>query len=180
MRKRKIDLYPTVCNLCEGHVEYVSNAAIYGRQYGSGFCYRCTACGAYVGTHRSRPKEAIGILADAEMRDWKKRCHEAFDAFWKTTKEPQRRRSNLYIRLAGEMRLEVQGCHFGYFGVTQLKAAYKIIQRWQENPPEELDYEPANKPCIDCHLAEWEDMYGVMVFACDMKHCIKAEEDPWD
>ena len=47
-----IDLYPKVCNLCGGPVEYVSNAMIYGRQYGSGFCYRCQSCGAYVGTHK--------------------------------------------------------------------------------------------------------------------------------
>ena len=41
-----IDKYPKTCNLCGGRVEYISNAKIYGRPYGSGYCYHCTACGA--------------------------------------------------------------------------------------------------------------------------------------
>ena len=47
-----IDKYPTVCNLCGGKVIYTSNARIYGKEYGSGKCYLCTNCGAYVGTHK--------------------------------------------------------------------------------------------------------------------------------
>jgi len=82
-----INLKPTKCNLCGGKVEYISNAAIYhGREYGSGKCYCCTECRAYVGTHKNRPKEALGILADAEMREWKIKCHDLFDAIWKTKK----------------------------------------------------------------------------------------------
>lgn len=52
------------CNLCGGEVEYVSNEVVYGKRYGSGFCYRCKSCGAYVGTHEPRSLE---ILAD---KDW--------------------------------------------------------------------------------------------------------------
>lgn len=170
-----IDLHPKTCNLCRGHVEYASNAVIYGRKYGSGFCYRCTACGAYVGTHYRRPKEAMGILANKEMRTWKMKCHAVFDAFWKVSPKPQERRSNLYVRLAGEMGIDVPECHFGYFGLAQLKQAYAILQKWQENPPEDLRYEAASGPCRDCFIAGWTDMYGVMVYACDMSHCIKAD-----
>ena len=67
-----IDKYPTVCNLCGGKVIYTSNARIYGKEYGSGKCYLCTNCGAYVGTHKPRPREALGLLADAKMRTGKK------------------------------------------------------------------------------------------------------------
>ena len=162
-----IDLYPKVCNLCGGPVEYVSNAMIYGRQYGSGFCYRCRACGAYVGTHKPQPHKALGILANAEMREWKQKCHNLFDPFWQGHKDRQRRRKNLYIRLAGEMGIDVQDCHFGYFNMDQLKRAYKILERWKESLPEDLD----------CYRADWTDMYGVMVYACDMSFCIKAEEE---
>lgn len=55
------------CNLCGGEVEYVSNEVVYGKRYGSGFCYRCKSCGAYVGTHEPRPLEPYGILED---KDW--------------------------------------------------------------------------------------------------------------
>ena len=109
-----IDLYPKVCNLCGGPVEYISNSQIYGRQYGSGFCYRCRSCGAYVGTHKPQPRKALGILANTEMREWKQKCHNQFDPFWQEHKDKQRRRKNLYIRLAGEMGIDVRDCHFGY------------------------------------------------------------------
>lgn len=171
-----IDLYPTVCNLCGGKVEYINNAKIYGRPYGSGYCYRCTECGAYVGTHYPWPRQALGILANAQMREWKMKCHNLFDPFWKGAgKRKRERRKNLYIRLAGEMRIDVADCHFGYFNLDELKRAYQILEKWQENPPEDLEYEAASEPCKDCYMAGWTDMYGVMVYACDMSHCIKAE-----
>ena len=78
-----INLYPEKCNLCGGQVIYTSNAIIYGREYGSGKCYYCTNCHAYVGTHVPRPKEALGILADANMRNQKIKCHAMFDELWK-------------------------------------------------------------------------------------------------
>lgn len=59
---KEVNLYPKVCNLCGGKVECISNSVIYGREYGSGYCYRCQSCGAYVGTHKPWPKRAMGIL----------------------------------------------------------------------------------------------------------------------
>lgn len=70
-----IDLQPTKCNLCGGDVIFTSNAKVYGRTYGSGKCYLCTNCGAYVGTHGPRPMEALGLLADKEMGIPVKECH---------------------------------------------------------------------------------------------------------
>jgi len=175
-----IDLYPKVCNLCGGPVEYISNSQIYGRQYGSGFCYRCRSCGAYVGTHKPQPRKALGILANTEMREWKQKCHNQFDPFWQEHKDKQRRRKNLYIRLAGEMGIDVRDCHFGYFDLDQLKTAYRILEKWWEKPPEDMDYEPASEPCKYCYCAAWTDLYGVMTYVCDMSFCIKAaEEEVW-
>ena len=71
--------HPTVCNICGGKVSYVSNARVYGSRYGSGWCYLCESCGAYVGTHGPRPREALGILADKRMRRLKMECHELFE-----------------------------------------------------------------------------------------------------
>lgn len=174
-----IDLHPKTCNLCGGRVECISNDKIYGRRYGSGYCYRCTECGAYVGTHKPWPDKALGILADAEMRDWKMKCHGLFDALWKDAKNRRKRRRQLYIRLAGEMGISVEACHFGYFDLQQLKRAYQILEVWKDNPPEDMDYEVASEPCLNCFLADWVDMYGTMVYACDMRHCIKADEEDW-
>lgn len=56
-----MNLNPTKCNICDGKVIYTSNKIIYGKEFGSGKCYYCTECGAYVGTHKSRSKEALGL-----------------------------------------------------------------------------------------------------------------------
>lgn len=124
-----VDTRPKICNICGEKVEYISNAEIYGRQYGSGFCYRCTACGAYVGTHKPWPDKAMGILADAEMREWKMKCHRLFDSFWQGM--GRRRRNQLYVKLAGELGIPSGDCHFGYFDLDQLRRAYQILKLWE-------------------------------------------------
>lgn len=127
----KINIYPTKCNLCGGKVIYTENDTIYGKRYGSGFCYLCTKCGAYVGTHKPRPKEALGLLADDRMRKGKMACHEKFDRFWKGKKNARIKRAALYKKLAEEMDIEVTNCHFGYFALDELKKAYRIIRSWE-------------------------------------------------
>lgn len=128
-----IDLYPTKCNICSGKVIYTSNKIIYGRPYGSGKCYYCTNCHAYVGTHEPRPKEAFGLLADSAMREMKIKCHEVFDAQWKSGKTGRERhqlRQKAYRRLAKDMDIPYEECHFGYFTLEQLKKAFTILKTW--------------------------------------------------
>lgn len=125
-----IDLEPKTCNLCGGRVIYTSNSVIYGKEYGSGKCYICTDCGAYVGTHKPRPKEALGILSNSDMRELKKKCHDLFDAKWMgmgSLKERRKARKNEYKALANAMGIEVSDCHFGYFDLAQLKKAHEIL-----------------------------------------------------
>lgn len=124
----KVYLRPTKCNLCGGKVIYTTNDRIYGKKYGSGYCYLCTACGAYVGTHRPRPKEALGILANERMKKGKRVCHDIFDKLWHNGVE----RKRLYAKLAEEMGIPIKLCHFGYFDMEQLKRAYKILKKWEE------------------------------------------------
>lgn len=126
-----IDLQPTICNICGGEVEYITNDKIYGKKYGSGYCYHCKSCGAYVGTHKPRPKEALGILANEEMKNWKIWCHRGFDKLWNDGKS----RGKAYKWLAKQMRISTRDCHFGYFDIKQLKQAYAILKN---NKMEEL------------------------------------------
>lgn len=123
-----IDLYPTKCNLCGGEVVYQSNALVYGKEYGSGMCYFCLQCGAYVGTHKPRPKEALGILANREMRHMKSLCHDVFDRMWNDSAE----RTELYIELANALNIPVEECHFGYFNLSMLNKSYSILRRWKD------------------------------------------------
>lgn len=124
----QVNLHPRTCNLCGGAVIYTSNGVIYGTEYGSGFCYLCTVCGAYVGTHKPRPREALGLLADARMRAGKQACHGLFDALWKGKPKARKKRRDLYAWLAGQMALPVSQCHFGYFDLEQLRQAYRILK----------------------------------------------------
>ena len=126
-----MELHPKVCNLCGGKVDYVSNARIYGKQYGSGYCYLCRECGAYTGTHKPRPKEALGLLADARMRKGKILCHELFDPIWKGKPKPQRFREKMYKWLSRQMGIRIEDFHFGYFDLEQLREAYAILQQIQ-------------------------------------------------
>lgn len=126
-----IDFQPTKCNLCGGSVVYISNSEIYGREYGSGKCYYCTSCGAYVGTHKPRPKEALGILGNTEMREMKTKCHELFDCQWKNEKTLMKRkiaRKKAYADLAAKLNIPVEECHFGYFDMDILDKAYGILK----------------------------------------------------
>ena len=124
---RVIDLHPTTCNLCGGIVIFTSNAAIYGKEYGSGKCYLCRNCGAYTGTHKPRPSEALGLLADAPMRKGKIVCHDLFDAMWRGKPKAQKKRKDLYWWLSEKMGVPFEECHFGYFDIHQLRKAYKIL-----------------------------------------------------
>ena len=118
---------PTVCNLCGGKVVLTRNSEIYGKSYGSGYCYLCTECGAYVGTHKKRPYDALGILADKEMRQMKMKCHDLFDQKWKSKKSQHHARELAYERFAKKMGIPVTECHFGYFDLDKLNQAYSIL-----------------------------------------------------
>lgn len=123
-----INLNPEICNICYGEVIYTTNDKVYGKRYGSGYCYFCTSCKAYVGTHKPRPKEALGLLANKEMRNMRSRCHYLFDQFWEG--KNKQTRESAYAKLAQALGIELADCHFGYFNLEQLKKAYDIISRW--------------------------------------------------
>lgn len=132
-----IDLHPTTCNLCGGPVIFTNNRIVYGKEYGSGKCYYCTSCHAYVGTHKPRPTEALGLLANPEMRKMKMQCHERFDAFWKQEPSSRKRhiaRHNAYRKLADAMGIPLAECHFGYFNLDELQKAYQILCSWDNIP----------------------------------------------
>lgn len=125
-----MNIHPTKCNICGGEVIYTTNDVIYhGRQYGSGYCYLCTQCGANVGTHKPRSKEALGLLANREMKDMKMKCHDLFDRLWSNHEQ----RLFLYEKLAANLGIPVQECHFGYFDLDMLSKAYEVLQEWNHS-----------------------------------------------
>ena len=112
-----IDLQPKVCNLCGGKVEYQKTR------------YVCLVCGAYVGTHKNRPKEAMGTLADERTRKKRIELHQFLDKFWRT----KRGRNKAYKKLAEEMGIPFDECHFGYMNYEELEQAKQILLKWWYN-----------------------------------------------
>lgn len=77
--KRVKDPLPVpTCN-CFGKIELVNNSEIYGREYGKWpYAYLCRGCLSYVGLHPFTDIP-LGILANAELRESKKRNKSYFD-----------------------------------------------------------------------------------------------------
>lgn len=131
-----IPLKPKVCNICGGKVIFVSNSLIYGKEYGSGKCYLCMKCQSFVGTHKPWPNIALGILANKPMREGKKYCHALFDPLWQNQKKKKTlKRNALYKWLTKEMGLPENMGHFGYFDLTQLRQAYRILKKVEGKTP---------------------------------------------
>lgn len=120
------DSRPTRCN-CGGTVVYGKMEKFGLRPYQSGYCYICQKCGAYVGTHQNRPKDALGILATGDIRRLRVLCHEEFDKHWMSTAG----KSRVYYRLSKEMGIKKEDCHFGYMQKDQLVEALSIMQSWE-------------------------------------------------
>jgi len=72
-----------ICPYCGKNAVLTDSAVVYhGRSYG--MIWLCRPCWAYVGTHKNSRKHApLGRIANAELRDWKKKVHAAFDPLWK-------------------------------------------------------------------------------------------------
>ena len=114
---------PTICRYCGSPVVYTSNAEIYGKEYGTGKCYLCRNCRAFVGVHPGTDTP-LGTLANEELREWRKEAHFWFDRIWK---KPTRitTRYNAYGYLARKMGLPREETHIGMFEIEQCK---KVIE----------------------------------------------------
>lgn len=127
-----INTHPTRCNICGGAVTYGSNSRVYGREYGSGYCYLCEQCGAYVGTHKpahGKPWDCLPTNRCGPRSRW---CHAIFDPLWQGKPKAGKKRRDLYCWLAHEMGIPVEDCHFGYFDIDRLRRAYIILRGIQD------------------------------------------------
>ena len=123
---------PTMCRYCGSPVVYTSNAEIYGKEYGTGKCYLCRNCRAFVGVHPGTDTP-LGTLANEELREWRKEAHFWFDRIWK---KPTRitTRYNAYGYLAKKMGLPREETHIGMFEIEQCKKVIEFSkERMQRN-----------------------------------------------
>ena len=126
-----------ICSKCNQESELVTGLEIYPRRpdlYSKKF-FRCpTHTDMYVGTH-VKTEEPLGILADAEHRLLKMKCHAEFDKHWLEAGSDigrRQKRFRCYAKLAEEMNLTIDQTHFGMFTPTQCRVALDKIKKWDK------------------------------------------------
>jgi hypothetical protein len=114
------------CPYCGEPPQFVDSAVIYGRSYG--MMYLCSPCNAYVGVHKKTNKP-LGRLANAELREWKKKAHEVFDQLWKGYRggKPRMSRSEAYAWLAKELDVPPEHCHIGMFNCRMCQLTIDMV-----------------------------------------------------
>jgi len=133
LRKAEIN-QGKICPYCGSKTEYIDSIQVYRKSYG--MMFMCFPCDAYVGTH-NETGEALGRLANAELREWKKRAHAYFDPIAKTKLINEiypiyisgvSNRQKAYQWLSGKMDLKKEYCHVGMFDIDQCKQVIEICK----------------------------------------------------
>lgn len=94
-----------ICPYCHKEAKWVQNKEVYGRNYGRSYMmYLCKPCDAYVGCHRNS-RTPLGTMANAELREWRKKAHFVFDPLWKDRKH--KRRHQLYSEISRHFGKEI-------------------------------------------------------------------------
>jgi len=123
-----------VCPYCNGNTEFTDSAAVYGTIHG--MIYLCRPCQAWVGVHKGTD-QALGRLANAELRELKMLAHRWFDPiaveglindFYNVYVSGMSTRAKAYHWLAGQMGIKVEYCHIGMFDTDQCKQVIAICQ----------------------------------------------------
>lgn len=137
MKNKKLINQGKQCPYCGGSTEYVDSSVVYGRSYG--MIYRCSPCEAYVGVHKGTDK-ALGRLADAELREFKKKAHAAFNPIYESglinTLYPQSNRSprkKAYLWLSEQLGIPEDETHIGMMDVDQCRSVIVICNRVHGN-----------------------------------------------
>lgn len=115
-----------ICQYCSKPAIFTDSKVVYGRSYG--MIYLCEPCGAYVGVHKGT-KTPLGILANEELRLYKKKTHAYFDPLWRSG---QMTRKRAYKWLAKQMAKPIKECHIGMFGVEECKKAIDLILNYRK------------------------------------------------
>lgn len=119
------------CPYCKKQAVWCENKAIYGKNYGRSFmCYYCKPCNAYVGCHNNS-RTPLGTIANAELRELRKKAHAEFDPIWRN--RSQKNRGKLYAEISR---------HFGkdiHIGESDVEMCKKILA-WCVSKKKEIKY----------------------------------------
>ncbi|CUI51156.1 zinc-finger-containing protein [Achromobacter xylosoxidans] len=121
---------PKACHCCCGQVRLISNAEIYGREYGPWpFAYHCSQCGAYVGLHPDTDLP-LGIMATKATIQARKVAKADFLAL--VGERYAGKQSAAYAWLARALAISPSICHFGMFTEQQAGRAGEVCRLARE------------------------------------------------
>lgn len=107
-----------------------------GGGYGS-FIYLCYDCSAYVGCHKTRPTEALGRLANKELRDAKIKAHFYFDHLWQrkiaTGVKKGHARAKAYKWLSEALNISPEYCHIGMMDIEDCQKVIDLCKPYHES-----------------------------------------------
>lgn len=122
-----------ICDYCGRRAEFVDSSIVYrGVSYGMIYLCRCKPGYAFVGVHKGTDRP-LGRLADAGLREWKKRAHAAFDPIWKEGRF-RGRRNAAYAWLSEQMNLPPEKTHIGMFDEKQCEQVIQICRAERSYP----------------------------------------------
>ena len=128
------------CPYCGKRPEHVDSKVVYGRSYG--MIYLCKPCNAYVGTHRDKPKKALGRLANKQLREAKKLAHKYFDQLWqrkmlKDNIKKHEARTLAYKWLSKQLSVPLRFTHIGMFDEDLCNKVVEVCKPYYKKPGHE-------------------------------------------
>lgn len=112
------------CPTCEQKGELVS-----GRAPEKMF-YRCLACNTSVGCHPGT-MQALGTMADPELRRWRITTHDSFDPLWRPGPRRAMSRHKAYRWLRGAIGISKELCHISMFDETLCRSAILAVDKFR-------------------------------------------------
>jgi hypothetical protein len=128
-----------ICSYCESLAELVSGDIIYPHRADLAKLkfWLCAPCGAYVGCHKAGSyrfeegkkifhigTEAMGRLANADLRRAKVAAHAAFDPFWKNQGW---NRKAAYVWLSKKIGTPIDRTHIGEFDMQMCASVVALV-----------------------------------------------------
>jgi DNA-directed RNA polymerase subunit RPC12/RpoP len=124
LRNDDNDHAPT-CPYCGERAVLKDSSAVYGRSYGMIYiCWNYPQCDAYVGVHRGSTLP-LGTMANAELREWRKKAHAAFDPLWKSGAMT---RVKAYKWMRNQLHLSKDESHVAMFDIERCKALIAAVE----------------------------------------------------
>jgi hypothetical protein len=153
-----------ICPYCGKPTVYTNSSVVYGVSY-LGNIYWCQPCDAYVGVHKGT-NQALGRLANKELREAKKLAHFYFDQIARThlindiwrEEVKMNSRNKAYLWLSKQLGMLMEHCHIGMFDVEDCLRVVSVCKALNHpgiiDPPEG-GYNVTNpKPRIGPHATK--------------------------